>query len=187
MDAFLANPELVQGWYAHRREIVGNARPNPGHLALARLEGMVSRFTLVTQNVDNLHRVAGSNRILELHGNLTRNYCSRCRRPAEEGGRCSVCGGLIRPDVVWFGEMLPEGVFEDALDAAVSADLFLSIGTSAVVYPAAGIPLAASEAGVYCVEVNVERSAIAHQMDEVLLGPSGEILPALLEAAFPDS
>ncbi|MFT4604555.1 MAG: NAD-dependent deacetylase [Rhodothermales bacterium] len=185
MDAFLANPELVQGWYRHRREIVEDAQPNPGHLALARLEAIVDDFTVVTQNVDDLHHQAGSQNVIELHGNLTRNYCASCRRPAEDAelsiGHCPDCGGLIRPDVVWFGEMLPEGAFEAGLQAAVSADVFLSIGTSAVVYPAAGLPLAAADAGVYCVEFNVQRSAIADRMDEVVLGPSGETLPKLVE------
>ncbi|MBO6575907.1 MAG: NAD-dependent deacylase [Rhodothermales bacterium] len=183
MDAFLANPELVQDWYAHRREIVQNAAPNPGHLALVELEGRIAEFTLVTQNVDNLHTEAGSTKVLELHGNLTRNYCLDCRRPAADGGRCG-CGGLIRPDVVWFGEMLPDGVFEAAHQAAVRAEVFLSIGTSAVVYPAAGLPLAAADAGAYTVELNVEHSAIAHAMQEVVLGPSGETLPTLVRAVF---
>ncbi|MFT5143192.1 MAG: NAD-dependent deacetylase, partial [Thalassolituus oleivorans] len=181
MDAFLANPELVQGWYAHRREIVEEARPNPGHLALAQLETLIPDFTLVTQNVDNLHFEAGSAQVIELHGNLTRNYCHACSRPSGENElnarACPACGGLIRPDVVWFGEMLPEGAYEAGLAAAIRADVFLSIGTSAVVYPAAGLPLAASDAGVYCAEFNVEPSAIARHMDQVVLGPSGETLP----------
>jgi NAD-dependent protein deacetylase/lipoamidase len=186
MDAFLANPELVQRWYAHRREIVEGACPNPGHVALAKLEALIPEFTLVTQNVDNLHFEAGSMNVIELHGNLTRNYCHACARPAGEGelyaGVCPACGGLIRPDVVWFGEMLPDGAFEAGLKAALRADVFLSIGTSAVVYPAAGLPLAASDAGVYCAEFNVEPSAIAGQMDEVVLGRSGETLPSLVRA-----
>lgn len=186
MDAFLANPELVQGWYGHRREVVDHVSPNAGHHALVELEGLVPQFALITQNVDNLHHVAGSSHPIELHGNLTRNYCMECRRPAVDGelksGHCPVCGGLIRPDVVWFGELLPEGAMEAAHVAAVYADVFLSIGTSAVVYPAAGLPLEARRHGAYCAEFNVARSAVADEMDEVVLGPCGRTLPLLVEA-----
>jgi NAD-dependent deacetylase len=186
MDAFLANPELVQGWYAHRREIVEHVRPNPGHLALAALEELLPHFVLITQNVDNLHQVAGSQHVVELHGNLGRNYCMDCRRPVAQGelatGHCPVCGGLIRPDVVWFGEMLPAGAIEAAHVASVEADVFLSIGTSALVHPAAGFPLEAARHGAYCAEFNVSRSAIADYMDEVVLGPCGQTLPQLERA-----
>ncbi|MEM1043459.1 MAG: NAD-dependent deacylase [Bacteroidota bacterium] len=192
IDAFLANPVLVQGWYAHRRAVVEEVQPNPGHTALAELERMVPHFLLATQNVDDLHRRAGTERIVELHGNLTRSYCADCGTPATRGdlaaiedgaeARCRVCGGLLRPDVVWFGERLPEGAMERAAEAAAQADVFLSLGTSAVVYPAASLPLIAREAGAYVAEVNVEPSAIAGEMSEVVLGPSGEVLPALVEA-----
>lgn len=190
--AFLDNPELVQKWYEHRRKVALETQPNPGHLALAQLEGLVDDFTLVTQNVDDLHRRAGSRDVVELHGNITRSYCFDCERPVgeqvtqsiAEGARavCPECGGLIRPDVVWFGEMLPEGAMERAYAAAERADVFISVGTSAVVYPAAGIPLRAKEAGGYVVEVNVERSAIADVLDEVVLGRAGEVLPQVVEA-----
>ncbi len=192
IDAFLRNPVLVQGWYAHRRAVVEDVEPNPGHHALAALERLVPHFLLATQNVDDLHRRAGSLTVVELHGNLTRSTCADCGEPAsrddlaaiEHGAeaRCRACGGLLRPDVVWFGEMLPEGALERAAAAAAEADVFLSVGTSAVVYPAAGLPLVAKEAGAYVAEVNVERSAIAGEMSEVVLGPSGEVLPALVEA-----
>ncbi len=190
--AFLRNPELVQRWYDHRRSIANETTPNAGHLALAEMESMFGEFTLVTQNVDNLHCRAGSRRIVELHGNITRSYCVDCEQPAgedvmrpiAEGMRavCSNCGGLIRPDVVWFGEMLPEGAMEAAYAAAEAADVFLSVGTSAVVYPAAGIPPHAKASGAYVAEINIERSAIADAVDEVVLGRAGEILPALVEA-----
>ena len=201
VDAFLRNPVLVQGWYAHRREIATGCTPNPGHRALAELEALVATFALITQNVDNLHQRAGSQRVLELHGNIMRSYCVDCGRPAEdadlpaaavpgaeasaeaaEAARCPVCDGLLRPDVVWFGEWLPADTFEAATESARTADVFLSIGTSAVVYPAAGLPLLAKEHGAYVAEVNVERSAIAGQLDEVVLGPAGEVLPRLVEA-----
>ena len=190
--AFLQNPELVQGWYAHRRSIAEETAPNPGHHALVALEDAIADFLLITQNVDNLHQRAGSRRVAELHGNITRTYCIDCETPATEadlaplaGGalaRCSACEGLLRPDVVWFGEMLPAGIFEQAAEAARRAEVFLSIGTSAVVYPAAGLPLVAAEHGAYVAELNVAPSAIAGSVDEVVLGPAGQVLPALVEA-----
>ena len=208
VDAFLDNPELVQGWYAHRRRVVTETEPNPAHRALADLEAFAPAFLLITQNVDDLHRQAGSEAVVELHGNITRSYCIDCARPASEaemrpdrtgrraggstpGGRpaggsevvaCPDCGGLLRPDVVWFGEMLPDGAMEEAQQAAAEADVFLSVGTSAVVYPAAGLPLAAAEGRAYVAEVNTERSAIAGELDEVVLGKAGEVLPPLVEA-----
>ena len=192
VEAFLENPELVQGWYAHRREVITETEPNPAHYALADLEALVPAFLLATQNVDDLHRQAGSEAVVELHGNITRSYCIDCERPAAESemtpddeseiAACPDCGGLLRPDVVWFGEMLPEGTMEEAQQAAAEADVFLSVGTSAVVYPAAGLPLAAAEHGAYAAEVNTERSAVAGELDEVVLGKAGEVLPPLIEA-----
>ncbi len=187
VDAFLRNPVLVQEWYAHRRRLASETEPNAGHRALAELEAMTPHFTLVTQNVDNLHHRAGSRNVVELHGNITRSYCIDCGEPAalqaEKNGEpasCMTCGGLLRPDVVWFGEMLPMDALATACAAAQAADVFLSIGTSAIVYPAAEIPLLAREYGSYTVEINVQPSQIAGQMDEILLGKSGEILPALI-------
>ncbi|MEX1055320.1 MAG: NAD-dependent deacylase [Rhodothermales bacterium] len=186
VNAFLRNPELVQKWYEHRRRVARETEPNPGHLALVDLESMVPDFTLITQNVDDLHRRAGSRNLIELHGNITRSYCIDCEREADldtlVGGpvRCPACGGLVRPDVVWFGEMLPEIAVEQAVADAVRAEVFLSVGTSALVDPAAGLPLEARSAGAYVAEVNVERSAIAEELDEVIIGKSGEILPRLV-------
>ena len=191
VEAFLANPERVQGWYAYRRAIVHRAEPNPAHRALARMEPCFDEFTLITQNVDALHRRAGSRRVVELHGNLTRNYCIACGTPATPEHvdaaaadivRCEACGDLVRPDVVWFGETLPGDAVADAWQAASGAEVFLSVGTSGVVYPAAELPLVASRSGAYVVEINVERSALADAADEVLLGPAGSILPVLVDA-----
>lgn len=197
IEAFLRNPVLVQGWYTHRRKILDDIQPNPGHHALAELERMVEQrpgghFLLVTQNVDNLHQEAGSSDVVELHGNLKRTYCIDCERLAsreeldklEEGAeaRCPRCDGLIRPDVVWFGELLPREAMERAAQAAAEADVFLSVGTSAVVYPAAGLPLIAADSGAYTAEINVEPSAIADVMAEVVIGPAGVVLPQLVEA-----
>lgn len=192
MDAFLANPKRVQDWYAHRRSIVRNARPNPGHEALAELEQHVKRVTVITQNVDGLHTRAGSSTVLELHGSLERNYCAECGTVADESDlageaphSCPRCRGMIRPDVVWFGEILPQDVLEAAFEAAASCDVFLSVGTSAVVHPAAGIPITAAQSGAFTVEINIERSAVADHMDDVLIGQSGEILPELVSRLNP--
>lgn len=192
VDAFLRNPSLVQGWYAHRRSVALEKQPNPGHEALAALEALVPRFLLITQNVDGLHRRAGSRHVVELHGNILRSYCIDCGEPASETAlqataegmpaQCPACEGYIRPDVVWFGEMLPTEAVEQAYEAAQQAEVFLSVGTSAVVYPAAGIPLLAKEHGAYVAEVNVEPSAIAGRLDEVLVGKAGAVLPGLVEA-----
>ncbi|MEM1054228.1 MAG: NAD-dependent deacylase [Bacteroidota bacterium] len=196
VEAFLRNPVLVQGWYAHRRAVVEEVIPNPGHEALAELEVLVvsrgGSFLLATQNVDGLHQRAGSERVVELHGSLVRSYCMSCERLAsreevagtEEGvpAQCPACGGLIRPDVVWFGEMLPEAAIRKAETAALEADVFLSVGTSGVVFPAAGLPLAAHATGAYVAEVNPEPSEIARSLSEQVAGRAGEVLPALVAA-----
>ena len=190
VDAFLNNPELVLAWYQHRRDLIDNIEPNPGHYSLAKMEQHYTDFTLVTQNVDGLHRRAGSRNIYELHGNILRNKCFQCGQQiervdfveGEELPRCQ-CGGMIRPDVVWFGEMLPEKTIGDAVEKSSEAELFFSIGTSAIVYPAAALPLTAQRSGAYLVEINVEKTELSRTADEVLLGPSGEILPKLLEKA----
>ncbi len=190
--AFLGNPHLVQSWYTYRRNVAMEKAPNPGHEALAQLENLVPDFLLITQNVDNLHQRAGSTKITELHGNITHSYCIDCGKTATEqemepiasgtAAQCTACNGYIRPDVVWFGEMLPEGAMAQASHAAQRAEVFLSIGTSAVVYPAAGIPLVARDYGAYVAEINIEASAIAGSVDEVVLGKAGEVLPALVAA-----
>ena len=192
VQAFLRNPKLVQAWYAYRRSVALEKRPNPGHEALVELEDLIPNFLLITQNVDHLHQRAGSTNMAELHGNITRSYCIDCGKTATEEemapiasgalARCHACDGNIRPDVVWFGEMLPEGVMEWAGEAARRAEVFLSIGTSAIVYPAAGLPLTARKNGAYVAEINIEASAIAGYVDEVVLGKAGEVLPALVQA-----
>ncbi|MEM6785792.1 MAG: NAD-dependent deacylase [Bacteroidota bacterium] len=192
VEAFLRNPELVQGWYAHRGEIIRSVAPNPGHYALAELEQAKRHFHLATQNVDGLHLQAGSQNVAELHGNLRRIYCIDCETPASEHdlaviekgetARCMSCGGLLRPDVVWFGEMLPHDAYAEAYLAARQADVYLSVGTSGAVYPAAGLPIEAKRNGAYVAEINIQPSEIAFQLDETVLGQSGEVLPALLQA-----
>jgi NAD-dependent deacetylase len=187
-DAFMRNPELVWEWYNYRKEIIHHVIPNPAHFALARMQELVKDFTLVTQNIDNLHIRAGSANVLELHGNIERSYCTGCGKfavnvevtPENKVPHCQFCNGIIRPDIVWFGEMLPDGIFEAATEAAIRCELFLTVGTSAVVYPAAQLPLTARTHGAYVVEINMERTEISHSVHETLLGKAGEILPHLL-------
>ena len=187
-DAFIRNPSLVWEWYAHRKKVLSSVEPNPGHLALANMETLFPEVHVITQNIDNLHRRAGSQRVHELHGNLQRNYCIDCRNPVSNEGldldagapRCRQCGGLIRPDVIWFGELLPLDAWDRSIEACRRADLFLSIGTSGVVYPAATLPGIARGAGAYVVEINPEYTALSDFVDETILGKSGEILPEVV-------
>jgi NAD-dependent deacetylase len=186
--AFIRNPDLVWEWYAYRRKLIHEVKPNAGHYALVELERRVKEFTLVTQNVDNLHRRAGSKSVVELHGNIERSYCIDCGATVEEldidsltkAPRCVQCGGLVRPDVVWFGEMLPREAFSRAEQAARHCDLFLCIGTSAVVYPAASLPYTAFDQGAFVVEINRELTELSTRAHESLLGAAGEILPQLV-------
>lgn len=190
-EAFERDPRLVSEWYGWRRTLVSEAEPNPGHRALAELEGRVPDFTLVTQNVDGLHGRAGSENVIELHGNILRSRCSRegvSVEPEERGavpGACPNCGAPLRPDVVWFGEMLPAGAFEAASGAARECEVFLSVGTSSLVYPAAALPYEALESGATLVEVNPGETPLTRDADYVLRGPAGEVLPELVREAFP--
>jgi NAD-dependent deacetylase len=186
-EAFARDPKLVWEWYNWRRELIAKARPNPGHKALVDLEVRKRNFTLITQNVDGLHDLAGSGKILKLHGDIWRMRCTQCganwpdRRASlpKLPPHCA-CGGLARPDVVWFGEPLPDGMMLEAEHAVASAQVLLAIGTSAVVYPAAGlIPLAKSQ-GVKVIEVNQEPTAFSESVDRWLRGKAGEILPELV-------
>jgi NAD-dependent deacetylase len=189
--AFRRDPKLVWDWYAWRREAVKAVRPNPGHYALAEIEKRIPSFTLITQNVDGLHRMAGSQNVLELHGNIQRVRCSECYTFTETWGddtesvpQCSVCGGLLRPDVVWFGEALPRDQLEAAVEAARSCDIFFSIGTSGVVQPAASLAHAARNRGATVVEINAEPTPLTPKVDYVFHGKSGEILPELVKAIW---
>ena len=189
VEAFEADPETVWSWYEWRRDLVERVEPNPGHLALAALEAMVPRLTLVTQNVDGLHRRAGSREVIEFHGNLFDNLCLGCGRPAGDVPRpcpappqCQACGGLLRPGVIWFGEMIPPEALARSVAAARSCDLFLSVGTSSLVYPAAGLAESARTAGAMLVEINPQQTAFTKLADFVLAAPSGQAIPSLLEA-----
>ena len=186
-NSFIKNPALVQAWYQHRVEIVNNVKPNKGHMAMASMESKVATCVVITQNVDNLHQRAGSREVIELHGNILRNYCIDCGMQFD-GGLCiengettlCKCGGLVRPDVVWFGEMLPANSFRMAEKHARKCDLFISVGTSGVVYPAAGLPGLAKSSGAFLVEINTEVTDLSSLMDVTFQGKSGEILPKLM-------
>ena len=189
VSAFLANPERVWEWYQHRRNLLANVKPNPGHYALSKWETLVKHFTLATQNVDGLHQLAGSRNVLELHGNIRTNRCQLCGLESDAAdvgfdGQVPLCGcgGMFRPGVVWFGEMLPEHVIQQAFLAAQTCDLFLTVGTSALVYPAASLPEIARESGATVVEVNIEETPFSGLATHHLRGKSGVILPQLVAA-----
>lgn len=188
-DAFIRNPEMVWEWYKHRKKIMADIAPHRGYEVIARMGRMFSRVTVITQNIDNLHRRAGSMNVIELHGNIERNYCIKCGETVTNQKildsplvpRCERCGGLVRPDVVWFGENLPEEEWDRAVQAAGSADVFFSVGTSAIVYPAASIPQYARRNGAYCVEINPEPTPLFAMMDSVITAKAGEALGVLEE------
>jgi NAD-dependent deacetylase len=186
-EAFARDPKLVWEWYNWRREAIARAQPNAGHKALVDLEIRKRNFTLITQNVDGLHDLAGSGKILKLHGDIWRLRCTACgsdwpdrrARLPKLPPHCA-CGGMARPGVVWFGEELPMGMMLEAAHAVESADVLLVVGTSAVVYPAAGlIPLAKSH-GRKVIEINPEATSFSKMVDRSLRGASGEILPRLV-------
>lgn len=188
-EAFARDARLVWEWYDWRRQKIAACRPNPAHHALAQLESRGAEFLLITQNIDDLHRKAGSRRLIELHGNIWRARCPREATVSELPDvplreippRCG-CGSVLRPDVVWFGEALPADALERAMRAAETCDLFLVVGTSALVQPAAWLPLTARRHGAALIEVNPDPTPISHLVDVSLQGKAGEILPALLAA-----
>lgn len=193
-EAFRRDPRLVWEWYAWRRELVSRAAPNPGHVALVELEKRLPAFTLITQNVDGLHQRAGSGvrfPVIELHGNIQRTKCFEDGQPVESWEetdeippRCPRCAGLLRPDVVWFGELLPAEALSTAFIAAASCDLFLSIGTSGLVEPAASLPFRALTAHIPVVEINPNPTPLSNLATYVLTGPAGQILPELVKAVW---
>lgn len=190
-QAFERDPQLIWDWYAVRRLKAGEVQPNPGHYALVEMERSSPNFTLITQNVDGLHQRAGSTRVIELHGNITRVRCSQgCGLVTaweEVPGRlplCPRCGANLRPDVVWFGESLPRPALEAAVEAARSCQVFFSIGTSGLVQPAASLAYAAGHRGALVVEINAETTPLSSKADFVLTGKSGEILPELVRQTW---
>jgi len=184
--AFKRNPRLVWEWYEWRRKLVANAKPNPAHVSLVEAEELFPDFHLITQNVDGLHQRSGSRRVTELHGNITRTKCfdeelvvSSWADTGDVPPKCPHCGGLLRPDVVWFEEALPEKEMERARRASTTCEVFLSIGTSSVVYPAAALPTDALGHGATAVEINPQPTPFTAQAHFVLAGAAGVVLPQL--------
>jgi NAD-dependent deacetylase len=185
--AFRSNPRLVWEWYAWRRKLVAEAKPNPAHFMLVEMERHLPAFYLITQNVDGLHQLAGSRKVIELHGNITRTKCfdegtiiSTWKDTGDVPPKCPNCGGLLRPDVVWFEEPLPEAEIAQAQKASRSCDVFLSVGTSTVVYPAAALPFEAMRSGATVVEINPQPTPLTDKAEFVLSGAAGSVLPELM-------
>ncbi|MBX3043427.1 MAG: NAD-dependent deacylase [Candidatus Kapabacteria bacterium] len=189
VDGFMSNPNLVWDWYQHRRDIIFSCEPNPGHYAIAEMQKLFPKFSLVTQNVDRLHQRAGAKDVIELHGNILENYCLSCKTPYDESvtaedteaPKCKSCGGLVRPAVVWFGETLPYDALMRAEEVSRKADVFFTAGTSGEVYPAANLPIIASQSGSVVVEINPNETAISRFANYCLRYPSGEAFPKILE------
>lgn len=186
-DAFMRNPDLVWEWYSYRRQIINKCIPNSAHKAIVEAEKLFSKVHVITQNVDGLHIRAGSSNVYELHGNIERNYCIKCKTfyndvsDSVKVPKCT-CGGLIRPDIVWFGEMLPEKELEASEKAVYDSDVVFVIGTSAVVYPAANYIYMAKRLGKYLIEINVEQTSVSNLMDKVFTEKSGVILPQIMKS-----
>jgi len=186
-EAFARDPQLVWRWYQWRRELVAKAAPNAGHQAIAELASLVPRLTLVTQNVDGMHQRAGSRDVIEFHGNIFINRCFGDGRIVEAAGddgvpSCPDCGANVRPGVVWFGEAIPEDALRASFAAAGDCDVFLSVGTSALVYPAAGLADIAIAAGAMTIEVNPHPTGQSESYTASLRGNAGVVLPKLVES-----
>jgi len=186
-EAFARDPRLVWEWYDWRRGLIAPLEPNPAHRFIARLEKEVPDFLLITQNIDGLHQKAGSERLVELHGNIWKVRCTREGTVTEDKRvplpdippKCKNCGALLRPHVVWFGESLPVDALEEAMEAAEECDLFLVVGTSGVVYPAASLPQIARSHGAVVVEFNPEETPLTPLTTWSLRGKAGEVAQAL--------
>lgn len=190
-EAFARDPRLVWDWYRARAENVKESQPNPGHLAIAEMEELFPDFHLLTQNVDGLHNRAGSEKIIELHGNLGRARCTACpsvfsldEASCGEDGmpHCPFCDALARPDIVWFGEPLPPDALEQAFELSSRAQLFFSVGTSGLVQPAASLPYLAKRGGAVLVEVNPNETPLSRECDFIFRRSASEALPAIVEA-----
>ncbi len=191
-QAFRQNPKLVWDWYAWRRELIAETKPNAGHFALVELEQLLPNMMLVTQNVDGHHQLAGSANVIELHGNIGRTKCFEDGRiidtwaeTADLPPRCPHCGAMLRPDVVWFNESLPEAALSQAITASQNCDLYFSIGTSALVQPAASLAHEARRHGATLIEINLEPTPLTKYVTYALHGSAATILPALVKQVFP--
>jgi NAD-dependent deacetylase len=186
-SAFARNPELVWEWYCWRRSIIAKAEPNPAHLAIVKMEKGFEQFVLITQNVDGLHRRAGSRKFIEIHGCIWESRCVNCHNVVDDHETdhtkipaCKRCGGRLRPNVVWFGEPIPEMNFRKSIYAAQNCDVMIVVGTSGYVQPAASLPFHARQSGAKVIDVNVEPTQISEIAEIFLQGKAGEILPELL-------
>ncbi|MFW2331606.1 MAG: SIR2 family NAD-dependent protein deacylase, partial [Nitrospinota bacterium] len=187
-EAFNKDPLLVWRWYDYRRNIIASANPNDGHIALAKMEQLYGeQFLLISQNVDGLHSKAGSKNLLELHGNIWQGRCLNCKAKINLSNklkklppRCSFCAGMLRPDIVWFGESLDHNIMNSALGSLQKCNILLVVGSSSIVEPAASFGRIAKGAGALLVEINIEPSAISSTVDYFLLGESGKILPTII-------
>lgn len=190
-EAFAANPARVWRWYEERRNAVRSARPHAGHQALVMLESLVPALSLLTQNVDGLHQLAGSNQVIELHGNILRSKCHITGRligadwltdsTQEPPPSPYVAGGFARPDVVWFGEVLPQEALERAMAAAIRCDFCISVGTTSLVQPAASLPLMALEHGAALVEINPMETPLSMHAEQCLRGPASQVLASVVQ------
>ena len=185
-EAFIRDPELVWRWYRWRRQLVADATPNAGHLALTRLGEFLPQLTLVTQNVDGLHQRSGCPDVIEFHGNLFDDRCfvEGCLVEVNSDAPvpvCPGCGGHVRPGVVWFGETIPEAALESSFAAAAESDVFLSIGTSSLVYPAAGLAEIAKRQGATVIEINPNPTANAGLFQHIIAAEAGTALPAIID------
>lgn len=186
-DAFARNPRLVWEWYNWRRELIATKQPNAAHEAVAKFERQYSQFWLITQNVDGLHRTAGSHKLSEIHGNIWKVRCTNCRRVVENHDMpiqilpmCDHCHGLLRPHIVWFGESLADEDLRQCDGALRSCDLCLIIGTSGVMYPAAGFASIAKEAGAFVAEINLNITPHTGLVDVSLQGRAKDVVPLLI-------
>ena len=186
-EGFRNDPELVLRWYAARRKAVLQAQPNPGHLVITEFQKLFKKSVVITQNIDGLHALAGNDPVMELHGNIHRHKCIECGEAKllpehlEKKINYCVCGGLIRPDVVWFGESLPVRILEEAFLAVQSCDILFTIGTSNQTYPAGQLPFEAQRSGAYVIEINPEETPFSPQADISLRALSGTALPKIYE------
>lgn len=185
--AFAKNPKLVWEWYNWRREIIREKKPNHAHKSCVKLENMIKpNFTIITQNVDGLHKEAGSDNVLEIHGNIWYTRCTNCGDIKENKGvlsnspKCDLCGGLLRPNVVWFGEALDDIILHKAFEALFASDIVIIVGTSGLVYPAAQFAGTAKENGAFVVEINLEETPNSDIVDVSIRGKAGDILPQII-------
>ncbi len=187
IDAFLANPEEVWEFYNWRRKLISKVTYNSGHEAITLLEEKKENFLLITQNVDGLHRLAGSKKLIEIHGSIWKVVCTSCKCSYEDRSldlgklpKCKRCGGILRPGVVFFGESLDGELLKKSIDFLKGCDFLLVVGTSSVVQPVASFPFIAKEKGAVVVEVNLEPTPSSNHMDYSIMGKAGEILPQLI-------